>query len=129
MVLVLSSDEAVRAKPRPRSVVISIRDPGVEPPDLLQGWKAVLSLEIEDVDLHGNLSPGADVRAQAAAIATFVRTHRHAPLILLHCRAGVSRSRSVAAAICDAFGWPYRWTVLHRPLYDAVTACLRTTCP
>lgn len=97
----------------------------MEQPEMLSGWKSVLSLEIEDVDLHGNLEPGVDVRLPAAAIAAFVRTHRRAPQMLLHCHAGVSRSRSVAAAICEAFGWPYRWTVLHQPLYDTVLACLR----
>lgn len=99
----------------------------MEQPELLSGWNSVLSLEIEDVDLHGNLEPGVDVRVPAAAIAAFVQTHRRAPQMLLHCHAGVSRSRSVAAAICEAFGWPYRWTVLHQPLYDAVLACLRET--
>ena len=125
LVRVLSRDEAVRAKPVRRGVVISIRAPGMEQPELLSGWKAVLFLEIEDVDLYGNLEPGVDVRVPAAAIAAFVRTHRRAPQILVHCHAGVSRSRSVAAAICEAFGWPYRWTVLHQPLYDAVFARLR----
>lgn len=124
LVRVLSRDEAVRATPARGGVVISIRAAGMEQPALRSGWKAVLFLEIDDVDLHGNLEPGVDVRPPAAALADFVRTHRRAPQILLHCHAGVSRSRSAAAAICEAFGWPYRWTVLHQPIYDAVLACL-----
>ena len=124
LVRVLSRDEAERTKPVRLGVVISIRAPGMEPPKLSSGWKSVLSLEIEDVDLHGKLELGADIDAPAAAIAAFVRVHRSAPQILIHCHAGVNRSRSVAAAICEAFGWPYRWTVLHKPLYDAVLASL-----
>lgn len=124
LVRVLSSDEAERARAARRGVIISIRAPGMEPPELSGGWKSVLSLEIEDVDLYGNLDPGVVVHGPAAAIAAFARTHRRAPQILIHCHAGVSRSRSVAAAICEAFGWPYHWTVLHRPLYDAVLANL-----
>lgn len=125
LVRVLSRDEAVQAKPFSRGVVISIRAPGMEPPLLSTQWKAVLSLEIEDVDLHGNLDPEVDLRGAADAIAAFVHLHRKAPQILLHCHAGVSRSRSTAAAICNAYGWPYQWTILHRPLYDAVLASLR----
>lgn len=124
LVLVLSRAEAVLLKPDSRGVVISIRAPRTEPPQLSSRWKAVLSLEIEDVDLHGNLDSGVDLRAPAEAIAAFAHSHRKAPQIVLHCHAGASHSRS-AAAICDAFGWPYRWTVLHRPLYDAVVAALR----
>lgn len=105
--------------------MISIRAPGMEQPVLRSGWKAVLFLEIDDVDVHRNLEPGVDVRLPAAAIADFARTHRRAPQILVHCHAGVSRSRSAAAAICEALGWPYRWTVLHQPLYDALLAYLR----
>lgn len=123
LVRVLSRDEAVRTKPVRRGAVVSIRDPGTAPPALAAGWPAVLSLEIEDVDLHGNV--GHSVDAPAAAIAAFARVHRRAPLILIHCAAGVSRSRSVAAGICEAFGWPYQWTVLHQPLYAAVLARLR----
>ena len=125
LVRVLSRDEAVRARPVSRGVVISIRAPGMEPPRLSSRWKAMLSLEIEDVDLQGNLDPGVDMRAPAEAIAAFVQSHRRAPHILLHCHAGASRSRSAAAAICEAYGWPYRWTVLHQPLHNAVLAALR----
>ncbi len=129
LVRVLSRDEAGRTKPVRLGVVVSIRAPGMELPELLSGWQSVLSLEIEDVDLHGNLDLGADVHEPAAAIATFARAHRRAPHILIHCHAGVSRSRSVAAAICEYFDWPYRWTILHRPLYDAVLAFLREAHP
>ena len=124
LIRVLSRDEAERARPVRRAIVISIRAPGMEPPELSSGWQSVLSLEIEDVDLQGNLDPGVDVHAPAAAIAAFVLAHRRASPIVLHCHAGVSRSRSVAAAICTAFDWPYHWTVLHKPLYDAVLASL-----
>ncbi|MBW7933990.1 MAG: dual specificity protein phosphatase family protein [Gemmatimonadaceae bacterium] len=106
-------------------MVISIRAPGMEPADLAPGWPAVLSVEIEDVDLHGQLDPAFDLRPAADAIAQFVCAHRRARHLLVHCHAGVSRSRTVAAAVCDAFGWPYRWTVRHQPLYDALAAALR----
>lgn len=125
LILVLSRTEAVLARPIRRGVIISIRAPGTEPPRLSPNWKAVLSLEIEDVDLNGKLDPEVDLRTPAEAIAAFVRAHSRAPQILLHCHAGASRSRSTAAAICESYGWPYRWTVLHRPLYHAVLAALR----
>lgn len=124
LVRMLSENEAVRAKPVRRGVVISIRAPGMESPELSPGWKAILSPETEDVDLHGNLDPGVEVHGPAAAIAAFVRTHRRAPQLVLHSHAGVGRSQSVAVAMREAFNWPYRWTVLHRPLFDAGLASL-----
>lgn len=125
LVRVMSREEAVFARPRSGGVIVSIRARRMEPAALSSRWKAVLQLEIEDVDLHGNLDPDVDMRGPAEAIANFVKSHRQAPEIALHCHAGVNRSRSAAAAICEAYGWPYRWTVLHRPLFDAVLAALR----
>lgn len=125
MVRVMDRDEAARARAMQTGVVISIRAPGMEPADLASGWPAVLSVEIEDVDLHGEFDTAFDLRPAAEAIAQFVWAHRRARHLVVHCHAGVSRSRSVAAAICDTFGWPYHWTVWHKPLYDAVAATLR----
>lgn len=125
MVRVMDRDEAARARPVQSGVVISIRAPGMEPADLAPGWPAVLSVEIEDVDLHGQFDAAIDLRSTADAIAQFVWAHRRAHHVVVHCHAGVSRSRSVAAAICVTFGWPYHWTVLHNSLYDAVAAALR----
>lgn len=125
LVRVMSREEAVSARPRSGGVIVSIWDPGMEPPVLSSRWKAVLQLEIDDVDLYGNLDPGADIRGPGEGIANFVKSHRRAPLIAFHCHAGVSWSRSAAAAICEAYEWPYRWTVLHRPLFDAALMALR----
>lgn len=125
LVRVLSREEAIRARPVRDGVMISIRAPGIEPAELPSGWKAVLRLEIEDVDLHGNVDSDVRLEGPAQAIAHFVQCHRRARQIVLHCHAGVSRSRSAAAAICIAYRWPYRWSVLHQPLYDAVLFALR----
>lgn len=125
VVRVMDRDEAARARPVQSGVVISIRAPCMEPAALAPGWQAVLSVEIEDADLHGQLDTAFDLHPEADAIAQFVCAHRGARHLVVHCHAGVSRSRSVAAAICDTFGWPYHWTVLHKSLYDALAAALR----
>ena len=45
---------------------------------------------------------------------------------MLHCHAGVSWSRSVAAGIAEVFGLPYRWTVLNAYALVVVVARLPT---
>jgi predicted protein tyrosine phosphatase len=122
---VCSAQEAARLRPSRRSVVIAIRDPGAPIVQLRSGWKAVLSLEVPDVDPSGDLTPLVDLSYAAEAVVAFVTASRNVAGIVLHCHLGVSRSRSVAAAICDAFGWPYQWTVLHEPLYHAVLDAIR----
>jgi hypothetical protein len=84
-----------------------------------------LALDVPDVDETGGLSTSETLEPVAASIAEFAIRHRNAQTIVLHCHLGVSRSRSTAAALCEAFGWPYRWTVLHEPLYHAVLLALR----
>jgi predicted protein tyrosine phosphatase len=124
-VVVCSAIEAGRLRPAREGIVIALRDPGSEPAPLNSGWGAVLALEVSDVDERGEIAPSATLEPLAEAIAEFAIRHRNARTIVLHCHLGVSRSRSTAAAICEAFGWPYRWTVLHEPLYHAVLLALR----
>jgi predicted protein tyrosine phosphatase len=123
-VRVCSAPEAARLRPSRRGVVIAIRDPGAAPIALRPGWRAVLALEVPDVDSLGDLAPTVDLGPTGDAIAAFVVEHHDAVRVVLHCHLGVSRSRSAAAAICDAFKWPYRWTALHEPLYAAVREAL-----
>jgi predicted protein tyrosine phosphatase len=108
-------------------VVIAIRDPAAPIVKLRSGWRAVLSLEVPDVDPSGDLTPLVDLGYAGDTIVEFLTANRNAEGIVLHCHLGVSRSRSIAAAICEAFAWPYQWTVLHEPLYRAVLdACHRS---
>jgi rhodanese-related sulfurtransferase len=124
-VVVCSAIEAGRLRPTREGIVIALRDPGSKPAPLKSGWGALLALEVSDVDVRGELAPSVNLEPIAEAIAEFAICHRDARTIVLHCHHGVSRSRSTAAAICEAFEWPYRWTVLHEPLYHAVLLALR----
>jgi predicted protein tyrosine phosphatase len=127
LVRVMGDSEVRDARASRAGVVIAIRAPGARVVPLRSGWHAVLEIEVPDVDVYGNLGPGADVSPAAREIAAFLRAHHDAPSILVHCRAGLSRSRSVAAALCESRGWPYAWTVLHQPLHDAVAEALQSS--
>jgi rhodanese-related sulfurtransferase len=127
VVRVCSAREARDLRASRRGIVISLRDRGTEPVDLQPGWRAVLRLEVPDVEFSGTLASGEDVSGAAAEIARCLRSHPRATPIVLHCAAGISRSRSTAAALCDTLGWPYKWTVLHAPLYAAVRAALEAS--
>jgi predicted protein tyrosine phosphatase len=123
-VLVCSAREAGRLRPSRQGVIIALRDPGSEPAPLKPGWGALLAVEVPDVDVRGELTPPANLDPVADTIAEFSMRHRDARTFVLHCHRGVSRSRSTAAAICEAFNWPYQWTVVHEPLHHAVGVAL-----
>ena len=124
-VLVCSAAEALKMRATAMGIVVAVRDPGTPAIPLKAGWKDVLSLEIPDVDFHGRVDPGWDLAVPTREIAQFVRRHAAATRILLHCHLGVSRSRSIAAALCEQRQWPYAWTVLHQPLYEAMRTALQ----
>jgi protein-tyrosine phosphatase len=61
---------------------------------------------------------------QALDASSFVLKHRSAPALVVHCTAGVSRSRSLAAAVATVLGLPYQWTVVNDAVYRAVSSAL-----
>ena len=63
-------------------------------------------------------------KEKAFCVAAFVREHAEADTLPLHCAAGVSRSRSMAAAICDVRGLPYQWTVVNDDVYRRLRVAL-----
>ena len=123
-VVVLSASKAARLTPSPGTAVISIRGATAAETPLSPQYRAVLCLVIADTSEFADAGPDAAMisAAESAAVAAFVRMHADPDTLLLHYHAGVSRSRSKAAAISDIGGLPYRWTVVNDDVYAAVRA-------
>lgn len=85
-------------------------------------FEDILRLKFDDtaVDSMGSDSPESITSQQADSVVQFVLKHRNRKKIVIHCFAGVSRSRSMAAAIVDSLDLPYSFTVLNLHVYDAV---------
>ena len=131
LVTVMSAAEATRMRPRSaHSVIVSIRDPGTPPVPLDARWAAVLRLELADISWGGEGDPTAESLAeQAEALVAFVHAHRRAPLIAFNCHAGVSRSRTAAAVVCEHYSWPYEWYALHYAWEAALRTAFSLVCP
>jgi predicted protein tyrosine phosphatase len=68
--------------------------------------RAVLRLAFDDISAfvdHSTDDEG-NSKEQASCVTAFVGAHAEANTLPLNCAAGVSRSRSMTAAICDARG-------------------------
>ncbi|MBC7750766.1 MAG: dual specificity protein phosphatase family protein [Candidatus Saccharibacteria bacterium] len=95
--------------------VISISEPNsfLGLADLRQGWFEVLRMEFDDVDLAtcGNQSNKFMSIHQARVIAAFVDSVApEVSLIMVHCKAGISRSAAVAKWIAERYGLPFDHT-------------------
>ncbi len=115
LITVMSAAEATRMRPRSaHGVIVSIGDSGTPPLPLDARWAAVLRLELPDISWGGQGDPTPESLAeQATALVAFVLKHQRAPMLAFHCHAGVSRSRTAAAVVCEHFKWPYEWYALH----------------
>ncbi len=121
---VLSESKVRRYAPGPDEVCISIRARCAAPLSLHPDWVEVLRIACDDTGPYASppLNAQALTREDAAAILTFVRRHLGRRRLVVHCVAGVSRSRSVAAAVARVFGLPYRWTALNADVMSAMQA-------
>jgi predicted protein tyrosine phosphatase len=63
---------------------------------------------------------------QAEQMGEFIWNNRNKKKIVVHCMAGVSRSRSTAAAIAAFFDLPYKYTVFNSRVYHLVAHALLT---
>jgi predicted protein tyrosine phosphatase len=123
---VLSATKAAAYRPGPNEVAISIRGRSEVEPQLSSRFDHVLRLQFEDTGLYaeyattGGDNPATISPEQAKEVAAFVLHHRRASSLLVQCAAGVSRSRSLAAAVCATLSLPYEWTVVNDDVYRAV---------
>ena len=86
--------------PHYNAIFISITCPGDEMPKLVDGWKAVLHLQIDDVsDDHGGQYALFN-EDHARQIVEFVFGHLPETLFI-NCDAGLSRSAGVAVALTE----------------------------
>lgn len=126
-VRVMSAPKAAAYKPRSNEVAISIRGASERATSLSLRFLDVLELVFDDIGEFANYvrdgldNPNSITSAQADAVATFAYTHRDAKVLVVHCTAGVSRSRSLAAAVCDGLHLPYRFSVVNDDVYRAVS--------
>ena len=118
----------------PRAALISITSPGDATARLPDGWAAVLRLEFDDVappfptlirtgNAKSEIVPfDASLAAQVLAFVEALPSQVNR--ILVHCKAGISRSPAVAQFLADEYGWrlrettdganPYVLSILHQ---------------
>lgn len=119
----MSREGALKFKPEPRTVCVSITDPGAPSSDKhlpkLEGYDDILRLAFHDYRAD-RPHPDAAVlfnRDQASRLALFLYTNRGCNF-LVHCEAGISRSGAVVEVIKECFpeyedvGWQ-RWPNSH----------------
>jgi predicted protein tyrosine phosphatase len=112
---VLRAFKVRRYTPAIDDVCISIHGRCEAPTALRPGWAAVLRVACDDTGPQAPAEQDAQSLTldQATAILQFVREYHERRRLVVRCAAGVSRSRSVAAALAEIFGLPYRWTALN----------------
>jgi predicted protein tyrosine phosphatase len=103
--------EAESRKPMKNVAVISITQFGDEPAKLKNGWHSILRMEFDDVDPnkrnHNMPHDHEDLLDidRAQAIVHFVDgVASQTDGIIVHCKAGISRSVAVAKWISEAYG-------------------------
>ncbi|ARV76679.1 hypothetical protein PHABIO_48 [Pseudomonas phage Phabio] len=86
------------------SVVISIGDPGESLPDYACKHKAILRIEIDDVDQEMGPEYTLFDPVHSRRILDFLAKHPGVPIIV-HCHAGISRSSAVVKFMVDKLGY------------------------
>jgi predicted protein tyrosine phosphatase len=127
---VLSASKASAYRPGGDEVAISIRGHAEKGTTLSPRFGEVLHLVFADTSPYatyaesGQDNPSTISHEQADAVGAFVLRHRARSALVIHCTAGVSRSRSLAAAVCSALALPYEWTVVNDDVHRAVLAAM-----
>jgi predicted protein tyrosine phosphatase len=86
--------------------MISITDPGCADADIDEGWGAILRVKFHDIDTSMGERFELMSKSTATEIIDFLLSIKgSAKGIVVHCRAGASRSASVAAIASNLLGF------------------------
>lgn len=109
--------------------MISISD--YENVDIKKGWHSVHRSKFIDVNLRSKLQDNEVLMTDEQALAIVEFVHKVAPEIdgiLVHCRAGVSRSAAVAKYIARTFNLPFdhNYNMFNDYVYDQLIKATAT---
>jgi predicted protein tyrosine phosphatase len=126
-VMFMGRIEAAAEPPRPDWAVISLSEWGAEPAKLKDGWQAILRMEFHDIEEPVPDEPfDLFTPDQARQIVRFVQDANTsgATGVLVHCRAGISRSAAVAKWIAGKYGlrFPESYSLYNKHVYRVLVS-------
>lgn len=94
-----------------------------------QNFIDVLRLKFDDtaVDRKWDVFARSISSEQCQQVVEFVKKHADKNKLVIHCFAGVSRSRSMAAAIAEYLNLPFKFTVYNEHVYMTVMHAFKQT--
>ena len=127
-VLVLGEYSARQYVPAENEVCISIISRpyrgllNTSPVPLHPQFVDVLRLRFDDtaVSHRGDEAAQSITPEQSQQVAEFTRKHTDKNKLVIHCFAGMSRSRSMAAAIAESLQLPFKFTVVNPHVFNSV---------
>jgi predicted protein tyrosine phosphatase len=122
---VMSRSEAEDYIPGENEVCISIKSAAKmamgsdRQANLHSNFIDIMRLEFDDTGMEMLGIEGAKefTKNDAKNVWLFVMKHIDKKKLVIHCFAGLSRSRSMAAAIVDSLGLPYKYSINNKSLY------------
>jgi predicted protein tyrosine phosphatase len=107
-------------------ISISSTGHGIVNPTLPKEFVDVLRLEFDDVAIgdFGMADAKTITPEQAEQVAQFVSKHFSRKKLVIHCFAGMSRSRSMAAAIANVLQLPYDYTIRNSSVFRTTQLAL-----
>ena len=118
-VVVLSAMRAAEYEPRDNAVCVSITDPDHPDVPLSGRFAAVLRLRFSDIDQPSGLPEHTLFnRLHARKLLNFLRRWSHVDTVVVHCRAGLSRSPAIVIALAELNGLPVAELEKEHPLWN-----------
>lgn len=112
----------------PHWAVISISESDSKPANLKEGWHSVLRLEFDDIDSPQDPYQmfNANHANQIIDFVDRIQNGHEVESILVHCRAGISRSAAVAKWIAEQHSIPFneQYALYNKHVYSTLRSVM-----